>query len=453
MNLARNVLILSIVLLVAVPQTSSSSTWRETETGPDELASRHTRSASSAGATNAARSSFERSSGIIADDKIVRRQVKAGKKSKLPVFVEAKPSLTDFCGPTPPSPLLSCSGGAPVSDDTEALDAVCPDCADETMTASKFEKLRIAPTPTCSALGYKALLGTSTSIPQVECLSSYLQEAAAAKTADSGIPGTSNDDFDQVMIDFCVHQCSQEYWDGLASELKKNDVNAFILETCKPSFPLERGENSCGVGDDACLDSVYTAIGDDSCLGEEVCKNSEYATIGNNACHSSSYACLYVENSNLGDNSCDGTYACIGSQYVTIGKNACVGYGPCSYMAYVNVGENSCVSTTIDKVTGACYKSALATIGTNSCLAKEACSCIGNDGYGCSGIADKPVTIGNGSCTKQNSCKGISVDVGHGSCTYAGSCSCDGFEDNFSGGVPDNTCASAGEGGRCCAPD
>jgi hypothetical protein len=306
---------LLMVLLVAVPQASSSSSssiGRETETGPDELASRHIiRSASNAGATNAARTSFERSSVIIADDKIVRRQVKAGKKAKLPVFVKkAKPSLTNSCGPTPPSP-LPCSA-PPVSDGTATLTAVCPDCAGETMTASQFEKLLTAPTPTCSALGYKALLGTSTIIPSVECLSSYLQEAAAAKTADSGIPETLVvDDFDQVMIYFCVHQCSQEYWDGLASELEKNDVNAFI--------------------------------------------------------------------------------------------------------------------------------------GTNACLGVDACS-------GIAGTSDKPVTIGDGSCTELNSCKGITVDVGQGSCTYAFSCSCDGFAKQFHEGVPDKTCIAAGEGGGCC-PD
>jgi hypothetical protein len=411
MNVSRNILtiltILSMVLLIAVPQASSSSIWRETETGPDKLANQYSiRSASSnAGATSAARSSFERSSDNLADDK-VRRQAKAGKKSKLSVLVEAKPSLTNSCGPTPPSP-LSCSGPT-VYDGTATLTDVCPDCADETMTASQFEKLRIAPTPTCSALGYKALLGTSISIPSVKCLSSYLQEAAAAKTADSG---TSKDDFDQVMIDFCVHQCRQEYWDGLASELKKttnDDVNAFILETCKPSFPLEGGENSCD-GEKACMDSLYTAIGDDSCDGEGACQLSEYATIG---------------------------------------KNACVGYAPCFQLSNSNVGDYSCVSTTTDAGETACFGATYATIGTNSCLGDKSCSCIGNDGYGCSGIADKPVSIGNGSCTKQNSCQGISVDVGEGSCTYADSCSCAAITNDFSdGGVPDNTCMTAGD---CC---
>jgi hypothetical protein len=109
MNLSRNVLFLSMVLLLAVPQDSS------------------------------------------ADDKIVvRRQVKkagkkAGKKATIPVSVEAKPSLTDSCGPTPSSP-LPCSG-PPFVDGTAALDAVCTHCADHTTTASKFEKLRTAPTP------------------------------------------------------------------------------------------------------------------------------------------------------------------------------------------------------------------------------------------------------------------------------------------------------------------
>jgi hypothetical protein len=50
MSLSRNILFLSMVLLVAVSQASSSSIWRETEAGPDELASQHIRSASNAGA-------------------------------------------------------------------------------------------------------------------------------------------------------------------------------------------------------------------------------------------------------------------------------------------------------------------------------------------------------------------------------------------------------------------
>jgi hypothetical protein len=443
MNISRNVLaILSMVLLVAVlPQASSSSIWRETDTGPDELASQYSiiSASSNAGPSNAARTSSERSSGILADDKVRRRQVKSGgKKAKLPVVLEAKPSLTNSCGPTPSSP-LSCSG-PPVSDGTEALTDVCSACADETMTASMFEKLRIAPTLTCSALGYKALFNKETSIPPVECLSSYLEEAEAAKTADQEI------DYDQVMIDFCVHQCSQEYWDGLASELKKIDVNAFILETCKTSFVLEISDTACKEFS-ACEGSVpvYTAIGDSSCVGGFVCQNIEYATIGKSACVGYG-ACSSVKKSIVGDNSCDDRNACNLIEYATIGKTACLGHYACSSVKNSIVGDNSCVSASTEFGKGACFESVYATIGTKSCLANDACS-------GIAGTSDKPVTIGNGSCTAHNSCKAITVDVGEGSCTYAYSCSCDGFADEFPDGfVPPGTCTTAGEGRGCCRP-
>jgi hypothetical protein len=473
MNLSRNILFLSMVLLLAVPQASSSSIWRETETGQDELASpQHIISTSNAGAaTNAARTSFERSSDIIADEKIIRRQVKkADKNSKRPVFVEAKPSLTKFCGPSPNPLPCSCSA-PPVSDGTATtLNDMCPACAGETTTASNLDMLRTAPTPTCSALGYKALLRTSISIPSVDCLSTYLQEAAAAKTAASGIAGTSEADFDQVMIDFCVHQCSQEYWDGLASELgllpTNDDVNAFILDTCKPSFPLH-SDTSCVIKTDSCTNSVYTAVGDDSCDGYISCKNSEYSTIGKTAClgyracyevdncnvgdiscdgydscTESEYstigktacqgrgACFEVKNFNVGDESCDGTDSCKQSEYSTIGKTACHGFTVCSEVDNFNVGDNSCVSAW-----GACMESVYVTIGKNSCLANNACSQI-------AGTSFKPVKIGDGACTEEHSCKYIKVDVFDGSCTYAGSCSCAAITTNFPGGVPPTVCVT-----------
>jgi hypothetical protein len=456
MNLSRNVLLLSMVLLLAVPQASSSSIWRETDKGPDELASQYVRSASNVGPTNTARSSFERSSDIVVpDNKGVRRQVKAGKKGKKSILPEVfAPSIADSCG-VAESP-RACSA-TPV--EVEIGD--CTDCVDEELTVAKVDKLRTAPTSTCAAVGYNLLGTVDANTFAAPCLSDYLQEAAKFKTeADGGVGGTTQDAYEDAMVDFCVHQCGQDYWEGLAEALENTD-ETFILDTCKDNYPFKRYITSC-TGSQPCVGTETTAIGVGSCKSNYACKSNTYSTIGEASCLGAK-SCYLMSNSNVGDESCTEENSCERMLKSTIGEASCVGgHHACKELKYAIVDDGSCDG--VNACSGSEGTSELSlTIGTGSCVGANACSgstgtdatdtdpaasltvgtgsCLKEDA--CKNV--KPVDIGNDSCTKKGSCTDIDVDVGAGSCTVEDICNCPEVRTKFAvadypEGIPAGEC-------------
>jgi hypothetical protein len=487
MNHSRNVLFLSMVLLLSVTQASSSSIWSETEKDPYELAgprqyytirSRASSTNAAAGATsnNAANTSFKRSSSdIIADDKEVRRELKAGKKGKKtaagltssPLPLSPLPSSAPSSSPRPSSSPPPCCPASAFSDAT-SLNVYCPGCSTKPMIASEFEQLRAAPPdPFCIALGFKALDSTTTIEFPSEEARRFISHRKDLATAE-GVTANAQAGFDEAMLDFCVHRCGQEYWDGLASEGGDIDitdtdaVNAVILTTCLASVPLVAGDKSCD-GSDACTDASFTTIGDTACIGEKSCKGSEYSTIGKDAC-TSDLACGTMDNSNVGDASCKLPNACQKSSGSTFGSRSCIGNYACYDVNFAKVGSDSCITKSASEYGRACSYSDYATIGNGSCLGTYACfeslgtstlsltvgtgSCLGQNACKQAGSG---VVIGDGSCTKGSSCDWITVNVGHGSCTYASSCSCPDIATNFSGGIPDNRCNTAqGDDPLCC---